>query len=616
MKKTTLSIITAGLLLSPAFAAEDLGEVVVTSSSKVPQKIKETTQNVTIVTAEDIEEKGYQSVQEVLSHTAGFAYTTNGGAGQTSSVFIRGLKNENLLVLINGIPLNDYTQPGTAAALEHISIDSIEKIEIIKGGQSSVWGASASAGTINIITKGGDRDNTTISLKIGSHSTTGAGIDISRKFSKGSFALGTHWTETDSISAKVPRSAEKDPYKNYDYYLNGKFNINPNNTVSLFMRRDYGKYDMDDKSANDKLSHGYIKQTLYSVDYHHINGALSIDTKVDYRKIKRDSFSNSNFGKLVYRPLGENTQFSLIANYRFSDKNSLTLDLEHNIYRAVIDNGKKIKKSKLINNVAFLYYTHTVDSLLGADTTFNAVLRYDKYNKFKNKWTYRFGIKRECKLIDGLHSAANIYTGYKAPSIYQFTSAPKGLKPETLKGYDISIGYKKYINITYFNEKIKDKIDSIYHWTTGTADYFNTSDSIKRTGIEVSGEYAFGDSGFVLGANWTHLFRYKTIKGKKAQRVPGNSASLYLDYYFGEASHIGLIANYVGDRRDVDYGTFPFKDVTLKSYTTVDLTYNTTFKNNLKLNVTVKNLFDKKYETVKGYSTEGRSLYATVEYKF
>jgi len=612
MKKITLSVFTASLLLSPLFGAEDLGEVLVTSSSKLPQKIKETTQNVEVITAEDIKEHGYQSVPEVLSHTAGFSIASNGGAGQTTSVFIRGLKSDNLLVLIDGVPLTDYTQPAAAASLEHINIDTVERIEIIKGGQSGIWGANAAAGTINIVTK----NSSSLSLDVGSHTTVGAGINIAKKFKSGSVALGGHTLTTDGISAKLPKDAEKDAYSNTNYYFRASKDINSNNGISLFFRKDNGKFDFDGANADDNISKGKSNQKLYGIGYSYKNGALTVDAKATNRQIDRD-YTGVGY---TFDTTGKSTQLSLTAGYQFSDKNSLTVGAEHTINKAdtlsVSAFGTTPTKAKFKNSAVFASYSYGVDSLLGADTTFNTVLRYDKYDKFDNKFTYRFGIKRECKVVDGLHSSANIYTGYKAPSLAQLTGAAGKLKPESIQGYDISLGYKKYINISYFNNKIKDKIVATYDPATFTTKYSNGGDGIKTTGLEISSEYAFGDSGFVLGANFTHMLKFKDDSGKNAQRVPRNSGSLFLDYYFGEASHVGVIANYVGKRRDLDYSTWPANDVTLKSYTTVDLTYNTTIKDNLNINVTLKNVLDKKYETAKGYSTEGRSIYANLEYKF
>jgi len=616
MKKIALSMFTASVLLSPLFGAEDLGEVIVTSSSKVPQKIKETTQNVTVITAQDLKERGVQSVAELLSQVAGFAVATNGGAGQPTSVFVRGLSSDNLLVLMDGVPLTDYTQPAAAAALEHINLESVERIEIVKGGQSGIWGASAAAGTINIITKGANKDSATISINGGSHATKGAGIDFSKVFSKGSIALGAHWLDTDGISALAGEGAEKDGYKNTDFYLKGKVAINSNNQLSLMARADEGKFDFDSAGANDRVSHGKSKQYLYALGHQYKKDALIVDTKVTHRKIDRSLVGTGAFGPWSYDTTAKSTQVSLTGTYRISDKQSLTAGAEHTINKAFTDSGFSTSEAKFKNSAIFASYTQSVASLLGADTTFNAVARYDNFDKFDNKVTYRFGIKRECKVVEGLHSSANIYTGYKAPSLYQFSNASGELKPESLEGFDVTVGYKEYLNITYFSNKVKDKIIANFDPATFKTSYSNSGDGVKTTGIELSGKYAFGDSGFVLGANFTHMLKFKDDSGKKAQRIPRNSASVALDYYFGEASHVGVIANYVGKRRDVDYSTYPAKDVTLKSYTTVDLTYNTTFKENFNLNITVKNIFDKKYETVKGYSTEGRSVYANLEYKF
>ena len=616
MKQTTLSILTATLLLSPAFATEDLGEIIVTSNNKLPQKIKNSTANITVITAEDIEERGYQSVPEVLSHTAGFAFTSNGGPGQTSSVFIRGLSSDNLLILLDGIPLTDYTAPSAAASLEHISLNTIERIEIIKGGQSSIWGAGAAAGTVNIITKGGEKDQGSISLKVGSHSTKGIGIDLSKVFEGGSLSLGAHILDTDGFSALAPEDAEKDGYRNKNYYFKGHFDLDTHSQISLFLRNDHGKYDFDSGSAADISSHGDSEQTLYGFGYRYQKNALHIDAKVAHRKISRNLSGTGAWGPWIYDTVGESTQYTLTANYHFSDKNTLTMGAEHTKNEAHTDSGFGPSSAQFKNSAVFANYTHTVDTLFGADTTFNAVVRYDKFDQFDNKTTYRFGIKRAYNTLAGVHTSANIYTGYKAPSLFQFSNATGTLKPESIEGHELSIGYKKYINLTYFSNKIKDKIDSSYDPATFKTSYFNSGNGIKTTGIELSGEYAFGESGLILGAHFTHMLDFQDASGKDVLRIPENSATLTLDYYFNNDSHLGLSANYVGKRRDMDYSTWPASDVTLKSYSTVDLTYNTKLSKNLNISVTAKNIFDKQYETVKGYSTEGRSVYATMEYKF
>jgi len=617
MKRTTLSIIAVTLLLTPAFGAEDLGEIVVISTSKLPQKIKNSTANVTVITAEDIEERGYQSVPEILNHTSGFSFSSNGGAGQTTSLFVRGLKSDNLLILIDGTPLTDYTQPSAAASLEHIAINSIEKIEIIKGGQSGIWGAGAAAGTVNIITKGGKSDYASIHLKAGSYNTQSIGIDLSKVFNEGSLYFGGDILNTDGFSALLPEDAEKDGYQNKNLHIKASLNTSSYSQLSFFLHSYKGTFDFDSNSnANDASSKGESDQTLFGFGYQYQKEALTIHAKITHRDIERNLQGSGAWGPWTYDTKGESTHYTLTGNYDFNQNRSLSTGIEHTINKARTASGFGSDEASFKNSALFTSYTHSVEHLLGARTTFNAVLRYDAFDQFDNKATYRFGIKRACNTIEGLHSSANVYTGYKAPSLFQFSNAMGTLKPESIQGYELSIGYKKHLTLTYFSNKIKDKIDFIYDPATFTTQYFNNGDGVTTTGIELSTEYAFGESGFILGAHVTHMIDFEDDSGKAAQRVPENRGTITLDYYFPDNSHIGAIANYVGKRRDLDYSTWPASDVTLENYTTVDLTYNTTLNDNLNLTVTAKNIFDEQYETVKGYSTEGRSIYATMEYRF
>ena len=617
MKQTTLSLLAITLLFSPAFAVEDLGEIIVTSTNRLPQKIKHSTAHVTVITAEDIAERGYQNIPDILSHTSGFSFASNGGAGQTTSLFVRGLTSDNLLILIDGTPLTDYTQPSAAASLEHIALDSIEKIEVVKGGQSGIWGAGAAAGTINIITKGGSKNYAGIRLKTGSHNTHSIGMDISKKFDEGSLYLGGDIMSTDGFSALSPKEAEKDGYSNKSFHIKSSLRTTPDSTLSFFFHSYKGTFDFDaNNDANDSSAKGESDQTLFGLGYHYQKEALSLHAKVTHRAIERSLQGAGAWGPWTYETEGKSTHYALTGNYDFHEDQSLSAGIEHTVNKAKTASGFGSDEASFKNAALFASYTHSIAHLLGAKTTFNAVLRYDQFDQFDNKATYRLGIKRVCDTINGLHTAANIYTGYKAPSLFQFSNATGTLKPESIQGYELSVGYKKYLTLTYFSNKIKDKIDSLYDPATFTTQYFNHGNGVKTTGIEFSTEYAFGDSGFILGAHVTHMLDFEDDNGKAAQRIPENSANLTLDYYFNEASHIGIIANYIGKRRDIDYSVWPATDVTLDSYTTIDLTYNTKFNENLSLAITAKNILDKAYETIKGYSTEGRSIYATIKYTF
>jgi len=153
MTTKTLSLITATLLLTThTFADVTLEDITVTTASKSSQKLTGITANTAVITAQEIEERGYTTVAEALNSLAGISTTQNGGLGQTTSVYLRGMNSKRTLVLIDGVRTNDLT--GTSGSpYADMMIDDIAQIEVIKGAQSGVWGADASAGVINIITK-------------------------------------------------------------------------------------------------------------------------------------------------------------------------------------------------------------------------------------------------------------------------------------------------------------------------------------------------------------------------------------------------------------------------------------------------------------------------------
>jgi len=612
--KSKLSLIALLVLSNHALAEETLEEIIVTSTNKLSQSIKNTTANVTIITAQDIQSRGYQSVSEILSHTSGFAAASNGGAGQTSAIYLRGFGASDILVLVDGIAMTDYTQPSPSAALEHISVDNIQRVEIVKGAQSGIWGANATAGVINIITKSNAHSSyAKIKLKAGSNSTKGIGIEISKSSEQTSLYLSANVMDTDGFSALSPKNAEDDGYRNAEFHLRASVNPSSNSRISYFMHNNKSNFDYDSGFADDNASTGESKQTLYGFDYKYQDDSLSVQAKASSNTI--DRVYNGSYGPFITK--GKSTNLSLTAGYDLSHNQNIVAGIEKTKNQGETTYSPK-KEFK--NSAIFASYTGTIDDFLGAKTTLNATLRYDDFDKFDNKSTYRFGIKRECVAIDGLHSSINIYSAYKAPSITQFSNALGTLKPESTEGYEVSIGYQRYITATYFRNTTKDKIIANYNPTDPYAPptYSNSGDGATIDGIELEGEYAFGDSGFIISANITHLIKDEDDSGKKLLRVPTDSANLSLDYYFADESHIGLMAQYVGKRRDVYYDpiTWTQSDVTLEGYTTLNLSYNTQIGDNLALSVHAKNILNKEYETVKGYSTGGRSFYATAEYKF
>ena len=134
-----LSFITATLLLSTnTFAEETLSPIDVISTNKTEQSIQNTTANITVITSEDIEEKGYQTVAQAINTIAGISVTNSGGLGQQTSFFVRGMDSGKVLVLIDGMRLNDPSTTNGTALLDSLTTTNIQQIEVLKGGSSSI----------------------------------------------------------------------------------------------------------------------------------------------------------------------------------------------------------------------------------------------------------------------------------------------------------------------------------------------------------------------------------------------------------------------------------------------------------------------------------------------
>jgi vitamin B12 transporter len=176
-KIVALSIITTSLLAS----SYDIGSIEVTSPSKSPQSIQDITSNIQVITQEELEEKNYTTIAEALNSLSGINYTSNGGLGNTTSILVRGMDNKRVLVLIDGI---NYKDPSSTSGTSfgHLMINDIERIEVVKGAQSSVWGNDATAGVINIITKKAQKGlHSSINIEKGSFNTNIVKANISNK---------------------------------------------------------------------------------------------------------------------------------------------------------------------------------------------------------------------------------------------------------------------------------------------------------------------------------------------------------------------------------------------------------------------------------------------------
>ena len=591
MKTTQLSLIVAALITTQVYAEDTLQDIVVTTTNKTPQSISETTSDITVITSEDIQEHGYQTVAEAISHVPGITMTSNGGLGQPVSLFVRGEDAGKVLVLLDGMRLNDPSTPDGRATLAHLTTDNIERIEIVKGGMSSIWGGNASAGVINIITKGAKKGlHAHTKIGYGSYDTKKASLHAAYDNGALSGVLNASKLKTDGFSALLPRDAEADGYTNTSYNLKLGYRFDPHNRFGLYYNQiDYDvEYDSAFPAPNpyDAISKSTGKQKNYKADYslQYDNYSMNLSaSKGDFHR----EYSYGTFDVTI-------KEYTMLNSLKYSDgKVIVGLD-----YKDIDDgsDGAFVNKAVYLSN---LY--HINDS-----TLLETNLRYDDFDKFDNKATYKIGLKHQHDFLKGFTTSANYYTAYDAPSAYQIAHPYNGvtLKPAYTKGFDISAGYKEFLKLTYFNNKVEDALSYVGTWPN--AGYANASGTQHYSGIEAQSSVNIGN--FILGANYTHLITFEDESGNNLSKRAKDTLNFAVDYYTHNDTHVGIDAQYIGDRKEFGKNT--------GNYTVWNFNYTTKVMENVNAGIHAKNIFDKKYQSTAGYATEGRSVYFDLSYSF
>jgi vitamin B12 transporter len=272
-------------------------------------------------------------------------------------------------------------------------------------------------------------------------------------------------------------------------------------------------------------------------------------------------------------------------------------------------NDLQASEAAYTNKAVYLSNIYNINE----NTLLETNLRYDNYDEFDNKTTYKIGLKHDHDFLKGFATSANYYTSYDAPSSYQLANTVFGtfLKPSYTTGFDVTAGYKKLLTLTYFNSKVEDFVDydSVHYG------YYNIDGESKFSGVEISSTYS-PLMNLVLTANYTHLIDFEKEDGSNLPRRAKDTLNASANYYTENNMHFGIDAQYIGERIDTD-GGFPVAlNVPTGNYTLWNLNFGTKITDNLDLNINARNIFDKEYQSVYAYATEGASVYAKLKYSF
>jgi vitamin B12 transporter len=611
-------------------------EVSVTAN-RIETPARETASSVTIITREDLEKTQKITVLAALEDALGLSFSQNGPRGSAASVMIRGANSEHTLILLDGMELNDPISPARSADLAHLTVEAVDRIEILRGPQSLLYGSDALGGVINIIThRGTGRPSLQVSTMAGSQGTASGHARIQGGGQRAFFSLGTSYQQTSGLSAagkNYPGNTEKDGYRNLSVTGNLGYSPGDNLELSLVFRHFNSRTDIDNFGGpyGDDPNHrqytrsmmvkGQAKTSLLSHRWEQIF-ALSLVSSTRETTNPADTFHpfDAETGQYTSRLWKLAWQHNLYLH----DRNTLMVGL---------DLQKEEGESEYLSEsqwgpYASLFPRKSAESLgvyiqdqvrLSGRFSATAGLRLNRYKSFGTIFTYRlaptlFFPETETKL------KASFGTGFKAPSLYQLF-APEtlwgkigntALLPEKSWGWDVGAEQLLFkgnmlLGITYFRNRFKNLIQFDYN-----LGYTNIGLS-HASGMEWNLRARVSPS-ILLRSGYTRTKTRDVQTGEELLRRPQDKLTVGLELEWGKA-FLNLSLNHTGRRLDMDYSVYPSSRTTLKAFTLLNSVASYEISPHIRAFLRMDNILNVRYELVRGYGTPGRSIFAGVTFK-
>jgi vitamin B12 transporter len=602
-------------------STKSMDEVVITAT-KFPKRQSETGKVVTVITNAQLQRSSGKDLSQLLNEQAGLVINgANSNPGKDKSVFLRGASSKYTLILLDGIPVTDPSGVGGAFDLRLLSIDQIERIEILKGSQSTLYGSDAIAGVINIITKksGSKNIGAAGTVSYGSYNTFKGNAVVNGSTQKVDYNIGYTYFKTDGISEAADKTGnsnfDKDGYKENSFNASVGIKATDKLKISPFFRlADYkGNYDDDaftdgaGKYNSKFLNTGFISQYKLS------QGAITLQ----YGHAKTDRIFDGTYGKSDFKGRLDNAE--LFYNTAVGNYVQLLSGINFQQIKMLDTTASKKDPSVTLTSPYISLYLH---NLHGWNVELGG--RYNNHSKYGSNFTYSFNpsylIDKTTKLF------FNYSTGFKAPTLYDLYGkygSNENLKPE--KSTSIEAGVqttlaenKIELRVVAFDRKIKDAI--VY----GPSFININQDRQHDKGFEI-------EPTFFINKNLTVRTSYAFVDGDVTTpngakdttyfnliRRPKHSFSINIACQASKNLFVNANLKTFSKRTDLffDPVTFEQSTVELKAYALLDVYAEYKLADGkVKVFADAKNITNSKYTEVYGFNTLGFNLNAGISFK-
>lgn len=603
------------MLFIPLFCYADLETITVRASS-LNEDTPEVSPSVSILESQEIEQHHAATVAEILRALPGVDVVSQGSVGQVTSIFIRGARSEDTLVLIDGIVANDMMAPSGGYDFANLSPINIERIEVYRGPQTVRFGNGSLGGVINIITKQGQGPlQGRYFFEAGSYNTQHAALGLSGQKEQFGYSLAIDGLKTNGFSSADKHLGNTEDDGAEMFSASGKLAWTPeeNSSVTGTVRYAQSESDRDNRGGvggDDSNATGKFRQTTAGIlgSQRFFDKKLRSTLSYSYSEVQRDDFNPPDPvhpDEASNSFLTESQKFETLHDFSVTSFQNLKLILSYSKASGTAVstfNGTPtfFPRKEQINRGESLSY-----SLDDTQWIFDAGLRGDQQEDQDNAISTRvsggrrfFGDKTTVRVTYG--------SGFKHPSLYQLYSSYGNLNldSETSHTVDVSLEQNFTSRIKGSVDYFKNSYSNLIDFDNGTSKYMNVS-SADSNGVEFQGQYEFNAQNG-MRAVYTYLQTKEGDTGNRLLRRPQNSASLMAYSQIGKISAL-VQCRFVGERDDIDPATFA--RVKNPSYELVHLKAEYRILEDLRISMRLQNLFDRQYEEIYGYGTAGRSFY-------
>ena len=607
---------------------EQLDEVVVTDS-RFKLKRENSGKVITKITQIELQHLQGKSIAEILNTTAGIEINgTKSNAAQNLSYYVRGGRNRQVLVLIDGVALTDASQIANDYDLRLLNADQVESIEILKGASSSLYGSGAATAVINIKLKEASKNMIAANFKsvIGSNQSQNDqgyaiedfrnSVSVNGTLHNFSYLASFGNQYTSGLSSLKSIETDKDAFNSINGNLKLGYRVSEQFKMTLYGSFDDFKADFDDLYSGPELK-DVTKTDQYRVgiapEFSYKNGSINLNAA--YNNTKRDAVSSSY--PAIYK--AESMIADVFNRYQFNEAFYTVLGLnvqKNNMESLAIPYGSTNLQQSINPDISKFTSTDpyvNVVYISNFGLNINAGARLNNHSEYGSHTVYSLNPSYKKHLGFGyLKGLATYSTAYITPSLYQLFEPTYGnidLKPEENEtvelGAELNITQKATFSVVYFNRKETQFIDFV-DLGNFVYKYQNVADSFTASGVEFSADYSLLNNLKIKGnATYTH------VEEDLRLRIPELKVNATLLYELSEATFLSVSYQFNDDRSDAVYNASTFQNdiVNLKSYSLFDFYISQKIiHNKVTLFANITNILNEEFEELNGYSTRGRNV--------